>query len=137
MQRADTFIMKKEVYLEMINCCRQKLPLEGCGLISGREGFGETLWCLPDSSISQSMFYISQDTLFSVVKQIEKRNEKLTGVFHSHPTTPAYPSSYDIRNNPYSHLAYLIVSFKKSEPDVGIFKIINQKHVSPLKIKVV
>lgn len=137
MLRDNVYEMKKEVYLEMIKFCKQELPLEACGLISGRAGLGEMLWCLANPSTSNSKFLISEKTISSVMKQVEKNQEILTGVFHSHPVTSAYPSTTDISNNPYSNLAYLIVSFKHSQPAVGCFRIIDQEKVVPLNLIIV
>lgn len=137
MLRNNVYEMKKDVYLEMIKFCKQELPLEGCGLISGIEGLGGTLWCLPNPSKSNSKFSISEKAMYSIMKQVEKNLEKLTGVFHSHPVTSAYPSTSDIRNNPYSNIAYIIVSFKRNQPTVGCFRIVDQEKVLPLKLSIV
>ncbi len=136
MQLENIYTIKEEVYLSMINFCKQGLPLEVCGLISGPENFGATLWALENPTNSHSRFSISEQTIASVMEQVEKKGEKITGVFHSHPTTAAYPSRSDIRNNPNSNLAYLIVSFKRSQPTVGCFKIINREKVVQLKLNI-
>jgi proteasome lid subunit RPN8/RPN11 len=135
-QHLETFKIKKSVYLEMIDFCRTNLPFEACGLLSGTEGMGRTLWKLKNESRSPNRFSMSKESIQQAVNEMEVKGEQLIGIFHSHPSTPAFPSSHDIKNNPYTDLAYIIVSFYKGKIEVGCFKT-DGKTAIPLHLIVV
>lgn len=79
---------------------------------------------------------MSQEAIKRAVMEMNEKDENLTGIFHSHPTSPAFPSSQDIENNPYDQIAYFIVSFYKGKVDVGCFKL-NNKKVIPVKLNII
>jgi [CysO sulfur-carrier protein]-S-L-cysteine hydrolase len=117
----------------MIAYCKQGLPYEECGLLSGINETGCTLWKIKNESRHLNRFYMSKEAIKRAVVEMNEKDEKLTGIFHSHPTSLAVPSSRDIDNNPYDQLAYFIVSFYKGKIDVGCFRM-NNKRVIPLKL---
>nr|WP_306074342.1 M67 family metallopeptidase [Neobacillus sp. 179.-C4.2 HS]MDP5194121.1 M67 family metallopeptidase [Neobacillus sp. 179.-C4.2 HS] len=121
--------MKKSVYEEMIAYCKQALPYEACGLLSGMNGTGNTLWKIKNESLSLNRFYMSKEAIKHAGMGMHEKHEKFTGIFHSHPTSLAIPSSHDIENNPYDDIAYLIVSFYKGKVDVRCYKMNNKKVV--------
>jgi [CysO sulfur-carrier protein]-S-L-cysteine hydrolase len=130
---SDHYIMGKVVYQEMIEYCRNHLPYEACGLLSGVTGKGLTLWKLKNESRRLNRFYMSRKSIKQAVEEMEEHEELPTGIFHSHPNTPATPSFQDIKNNPYTKLAYIIVSFYKGKVEVGCFKT-NGKSAVPLEL---
>jgi proteasome lid subunit RPN8/RPN11 len=132
----DHFKIKKDVYEDMIAYCQQALPNEACGLISGVKGKGSTLWKIKNESLYPNRFYMSEEAIKLTVMKMEENGENPTGIFHSHPSSPAIPSSLDIENNPYTHLAYIIVSFYKGKVEVVCFKMENKK-AKPLKLIVI
>ncbi len=127
------FKIKKDVYEDMIAHCQSALPKEGCGLLSGIASSGETLLKLRNESHHSNRFYMSAESIKKAIETIEKKGEMLTGIFHSHPSSPAIPSSHDIQNNPYNDLAYLIVSFYKGNIEVRCFRIENKTAI-PLEL---
>lgn len=130
------FKIKKDVYEDMIEFCRKALPYEGCGLLSGITATGDTLWKLKNESLNPNRFYMPAEAIKLAVKNMENKGGELLGIFHSHPSSPAIPSSHDIENNPYTDLAYLIISFYKGKIEVGCFKM-KDKTVIPLKLIVI
>lgn len=113
--------MKRSVYVAMIEHCKRCLPNEGCGLLSGTEEAGDSLWPIENEAHHPNRFYMSASAIEEAVEKMKKKGEQLTAIFHSHPSTPAVPSSHDIANNPYTELAYLIVSFHNNDVDVACF----------------
>lgn len=129
----EYFMIKKDVYEDMISYCQDALPYEGCGLLSGIKATGDTLWKLENESLNLNRFYMSVEAIKLAVQNMANKGEKLSGIFHSHPSSPAIPSSHDIENNLYTYLTYLIVSFYKGKVEVGCFKM-DDKTASPLKL---
>ncbi|MBB6445219.1 Mov34/MPN/PAD-1 family protein [Bacillus benzoevorans] len=126
---SDKFLIKRSVYDAMIEHCKQCLPNEGCGLLSGIGKSGDTLWKLQNEANHPNRFHMSVEAIEQAVNNMESRGENLSGIFHSHPSSPAVPSSHDIANNPYTDIIYLIVSFYKGEIEVGCFIMEAQKAV--------
>lgn len=134
--RIPSFEIKKAVYEEMVLYCQQALPYEACGLLSGIQFNGTNLWEIKNESLRINRFIMSKESIERTSKNANGIGEKITGIFHSHPSSSAYPSSHDIENNPYPNLAYLIVSFYKGKVEVGCFQIIKGM-VIPLKLNIV
>lgn len=130
------FKIRKIVYEDMISYCQSILPYEACGLLSGGDGTGDSLWKLKNESPSPNRFTMSKEEIKKAVTKMNEQGERLSGIFHSHPSTHAFPSSHDIKNNSYIHLAYIIVSFYKGKIEVGCFKT-NGKTVNPMKLLII
>ncbi|CAM3761673.1 Mov34/MPN/PAD-1 family protein [Cytobacillus oceanisediminis] len=129
-------LIKRDVYEEMITYCSELLPYEACGLLSGIKDRFTTLWKIKNETKRFNRFTMSSESIKTTVKEMEKIGEVLSGIFHSHPSSPALPSTHDIRNNSYPELPYLIVSFHKGRTEVRCFKMIDKK-VFPINIKII
>ncbi len=130
------FFIKKTTYDEMIAYCKGLLPYEACGLLSEAEGKSSTLWKIKNETKRFNRFAMSSESIKIAVKEMKKKGESLSGIFHSHPNSPAVPSTHDIRNNSYPEFPYLIVSFHKGRTEVKCFKMIGRK-VIPINIKII
>jgi [CysO sulfur-carrier protein]-S-L-cysteine hydrolase len=119
--------IKQDILLGMIDYCRTQLPYEACGILSGRGSYNETLWLMKNTEKSTTSFAMDMQEVEKSMELIRKRNERLTGIFHSHPRAPAYPSIDDIKNWHYPNSAYFIISFSKGLPEVRCFSIVNYK----------
>ncbi|WP_209125419.1 Mov34/MPN/PAD-1 family protein [Alkalihalobacillus sp. BA299] len=133
----NIYYMKKEVYQQIVEYCKKEAPLEACGLISGIDKKGLSFWPVPNEENSPFQFKISEKSMKETLSKVERKGEQLTGVFHSHPNTRAYPSYYDIKNHSYPNLAYIIVSLLKKEPTVCCFSINENKQVTNLKLELI
>ncbi len=120
------YYIKSTLLREMVDYCRRHLPFEGCGLLSGTEQTGLTLWKLQNENRSVSGFSMSERAVAMALHQMKQKGEQLTGIFHSHPTTPPYPTKKDMKYNPYSNIAYIIVSFNTHPSEIGCFLVDNQ-----------
>lgn len=129
------FCIKRTIYEEMITYCKESLPYEACGLLSGAKGPSTTLWKIKNETQKFNRFIMSSESIKLAVHNMETIGESLSGIFHSHPNSPALPSSHDIKNNSYPELPYLIVAFYKGKTEVNCFKMIDKK-VIPLNIKI-
>jgi [CysO sulfur-carrier protein]-S-L-cysteine hydrolase len=120
----------------MIEHCRKELPLEGCGLLSGKNGIAESIWPMKNINRSPNSFAMELNQIEKVLEQINNQHEELVGIYHSHPTAAAYPSPQDIAYNNYPEVAHLILSFEWSAflPDVKCYQLKGNR-VTPLTIK--
>ena len=119
--RTAHFKIKKDVFEEMIACCQLELPYEESGLLSGIPASGDTLLKLKNESPSPNRFFMSVKAIKHAVHNMENKGEKSSDIFHSHPSSPAIPSSHEIENKPDIDLDYLIDEFYKEKIDVVCF----------------
>jgi [CysO sulfur-carrier protein]-S-L-cysteine hydrolase len=131
-----TFLMSKSAWQKMISHCTEELPLEACGLLSGKNGVAETVWPMENIKRSPVSFSMDIEQIRSVFELIDKKDECLIGIYHSHPTGSAYPSAGDIAYNNYPEVGHLIVSLANKTPIVNCFQI-KGKQVTPLSIQLV
>ena len=135
-QSLASYQIEGKVLEEMISYSKENLPYEACGLISGEKDQGSTLWKMENESKSPFRFSMSEEAVSSVLGKMKEQEEELTGIFHSHPHTPASPSEKDIRFNPYPELAYFIVSLAGSMPEVRCIRM-GEEQVEELALEIV
>lgn len=121
----------------MVSFCLEAFPYEACGFLSGDPSTGKTLWKMENEANQLNRFYMSDGSIRLVAEKIEEKGEEFSGIFHSHPTSPPVPSLLDRKNNPYSNLAYIIVSFYKGEVNVGCYLIESEEKVIPVQLVII
>lgn len=95
---------------------------EVCGLLvsSKNNGLIDQFVTIPNiSNNPQHYFEFAPEVFVREYFDINKKNGKILGVIHSHPTSNAYPSSEDIANWYYKELSYWI--FSVAEQTVNAF----------------
>jgi len=55
------------------------------------------------------------------MRSMHENGEIMTGIFHSHPNTPARPSARDQREAHYTHVYYFIASLQHTAPEIKTF----------------
>lgn len=119
-------MLPRSVWEAMKAYCQSLLPEEACGLLAGfpeNSGTGASRLTVTEfvpvpniSSHRLHEFEMSAQALTEHLFHIQKKQQKksLIGFVHSHPTTPAVPSSKDA-NTLWKQTAAIILSFE--EPD--------------------
>lgn len=110
-----------QAYRELAGYCVSKLPVEACGLLSGREGIAETCWPITNREESPTAFTMDEAELDMVLEEIERSGEELVGMFHSHPTAAAKPSPFDKEHIVFP-CSYLILSLASGRPRLRSYK---------------
>ena len=90
-------------------------PLEGCGLMAGRNGVVQIIYQISNRLNSPVAFEMDPEEQLAAMLDIEQRELELLAIYHSHPHGPATPSAVDIKMNYYPKTAHVIVSW--SDPD--------------------
>lgn len=98
-------------------------PSECCGLLSGADGVITDAHPLRNAADKpETRYSAAPEELFSATRRIRESGHKLLGIYHSHPRTPAYPSSLDVEMAFYPEAVYFIVSLE-SRLDLRAFRI--------------
>ncbi len=130
----EKIVVPIQMLQQMIDHAIGEMPNECCGVIGGQESRLDTLYPLQNEQASPTRYFGKPRDLFDAVKAMRKTGEDMTGIYHSHPTSPAYPSETDIAENGYPGLYYFIVSLVDKEPHVRCFQIPEDGSVYELEI---
>lgn len=102
----------------MLAHCRKAYPDEACGLLAGAGDRVTDIFELTNTEPSPVSYFMDPQEQFRALKEMRGRGLQLTGIFHSHPQSPAYPSSTDIKLAFYDEVVYVIASFVEAETPV-------------------
>lgn len=81
----------------IIKHCRAGLPNESCGMLGGKDGNVEKVYAMANARPGPDYYEMDPEEQFRVMKDIRENGLQLIGLFHSHPTGQAYPSSVDVQ----------------------------------------
>lgn len=107
---------------ELVDHLRGWLPFEGCGLLA-TDGRRVTR-IYPGTNVAKSATFYEMDPkeVLAAMQDIDERGLRLGAIFHSHPSTPAYPSPTDLDLIFDPEVYMIIVSLANDEPDVHAFR---------------
>lgn len=104
-------IMPKVLLAEITAYCGAEPDLERCGLLAGR-GESATRF-FPTRNIAADpahQFMVDPTDQLASFRAMHEAREEMLGIVHSHPNSPAQPSSTDLALAAYPGIAYLIIS---------------------------
>jgi [CysO sulfur-carrier protein]-S-L-cysteine hydrolase len=110
---------------EIVAHARAGLPNEACGIIAGRDGRAELL--LPAESDEPSPYYyrIESRDQIRIMNEIDDAGLDLIGIYHSHVSSPAYPSRTDAEQAFWPDAVYVIVSLAGGGAELKGYRIAN------------
>lgn len=119
----------KSLLDDMVEHAVADSPNECCGLIGGRDGKATTLYRARNAEQSPLRYSIAPGEQLAIMDRIERADEDLVGIYHSHTKTEAYPSQTDINLAAgWPDPTYFIVSLMDpDEPAVRGFRIRNNE----------
>ena len=88
--------LKKTDLQRIIDHCTAGLPNESCGMLAGKDGTVEKVYCMKNAKPGPDYYEMEPEEQFRVMKDIRDADLQMIGLFHSHPTGQAYPSSVDV-----------------------------------------
>jgi len=94
-------ILGKLLLNEMVEYVNQRLPLEACGLLAGKNGRVEKMIGVMNQAQSPVRFVMNPREQLNAIDWIESHDLDLLGIFHSHPTGPETVSPTDIAEAAY------------------------------------
>jgi proteasome lid subunit RPN8/RPN11 len=120
----DTVEMKQQILQQMIQQALQDYPMESCGMLAGSSGVIHHIHPIRNQLQSAVRYFIDPAELFSYFKLIRSLHLDLLGIYHSHPSTEAFPSFSDIERAFYPSSDYFIISLQElARPVVRAFRI--------------
>ncbi len=121
--------ISKEVHRQMITHAKTGYPNEACGIVAGSKlGEGTHFFPMKNMDESSISYFMDPKEQLRVFKQMRELKADMTGIFHSHVASEAFPSQKDIRLAFYPDVSYVIVSLaSRSKPVLRSFKIQDEK----------
>lgn len=103
-------------------------PEESCGLLArGVDGQLRMAYCLTNAAHSETAFLLDPTEHFRALSHAERQGWGISGLFHSHVGSPAFPSPTDVAKAPDPDWLYLVVSLAGPQPEVHGFRIQNHR----------
>lgn len=118
-----SLIIPKMIFQDMISHCKNELPYETCGILSGKDENILTRWEFHSPFKYRHRFFVEKNLVREVLEKIQKKQEEVIGTYHTHPTTDPIPSHMDIKNHSDPDVLMIIVSFRFREPIVKCYKV--------------
>jgi proteasome lid subunit RPN8/RPN11 len=129
-----------EIRAEMMKHALDSLPNEACGYLAGRSGLVQQYFPIRNELQSPVAFRMDSADQLHAEDAIQAADLEILGIFHSHPTSAAFPSPTDCANLYLSERSvdgeyYLvhpqalrvIASFrKKRSPELRAFRILEE-----------
>jgi len=108
----------------MVEHARLEAPLECCGLLMGQAGRITCLRRMRNLAQSPVRYQMVPGELFQFFKDLRGSGLQHLGIYHSHPSSEAYPSATDIAQASYPDCIYFILSLLvPGVPSVRAFSI--------------
>ena len=119
----------------MLLHCKEAYPNEACGILAGKGAEVSKIYKMANTEKSPVSYFMDSKEQFKVMKDIRENNLSMLAIFHSHPSSPPYPSAKDMSLAFYEDCVYVIVSLSEKEPVVKGF-LIRQDAVKEIAISV-
>jgi [CysO sulfur-carrier protein]-S-L-cysteine hydrolase len=122
---------------EIVRHARDEFPRECCGLIAGKDGTPTRLYRMTNVEEGNRLYRVDDDELYQLTKELYDRDEVEFAIYHSHPSSPAYPSKTDVELAFWQDAYYLICSLEEPDsPYLRAFRIVDSQ-ISEAEIEVV
>jgi cysteine synthase B len=123
-RNVDHVVLAREHLASVLEQAGEEAPLESCGLLLGRGRTVERVFRGTNIDRSPVTYNMDPQELFRAHREMESAGLDLVAIYHSHPRTPAFPSSTDVGKAMYPDAIYVIVSLQDvSRPEVRAFRI--------------
>ncbi|MFN2506400.1 MAG: Mov34/MPN/PAD-1 family protein [Acidimicrobiales bacterium] len=119
----------RSAYLAMLAHALDDIPLEACGLMAAPLGAnsGEvgTVYRCRNAAASARVYELNSLDYLHADRDADARGLQITGVYHSHTHTEAWPSPTDVDQAPDPDWHYVVISLRHPEPVLRSFRIVD------------
>ncbi|MDH5393620.1 MAG: M67 family metallopeptidase [Gammaproteobacteria bacterium] len=107
----QTIQLPRQIVNKILAHAQTREQQEICGLISQNKLNEMKIFPVTNISTDASRFFeMDAAEMIHAMKSIRNEDAELFAIYHSHPTTAAFPSAIDIEKAGYPDALYLIVS---------------------------
>ncbi len=113
----------KNLFEEIISHCTDTYPNEACGILAGKGSEALKIYKMANIEKSPVSYEFDSREHIKAIRDMRENNHTMLAIFHSHPSSPAYPSAKDMNLAFYEDCIYVIVSLIEKQPVVKGFLI--------------
>ncbi|MHC4643847.1 MAG: M67 family metallopeptidase [Planctomycetota bacterium] len=124
------------IFEQMVVQTRAEAPIEACGILAGRESRVEKLYKMTNADRRSDHFMMEPKEQFKMIKDIREAGLEMLAIYHSHPETPARPSSEDLRLALTPDVTYVIVSLANGDHPAMKGFLIEKGSVTEVPVKI-
>jgi aspartate racemase len=110
----------------MLAHAQRERPNESCGLIAFQYDRAVKLYPGTNVLASATRYRMEDREVLGAVDEIDRKGWWLGAIYHSHPTSPAVPSSTDLREANWPDALMIIISLQHEQPDVRAYRTTHQ-----------
>jgi proteasome lid subunit RPN8/RPN11 len=117
----------RPAYLQIVAHALDGLPEEACGLLAAPpDATGDVCTVYPcrNAAASARVYELHPLDHLKADRDAGAHGLQITGVYHSHTHTDAYPSPTDVAQAPDPDWHYVLVSLRHAEPVLRSFRIV-------------
>lgn len=118
-------VLRRTHWQQMLEDCRSRLPLEACGLVSGKDGKSTRVYPAENALQSPVRYRLEPKQQLQILNEIEESGCDLLAIYHSHPNGPEGPSETDLAEAAYPDAVYLIWSNVDSKWSCRAYQIVD------------
>ncbi|MCI0468771.1 MAG: M67 family metallopeptidase [Nitrospirae bacterium] len=119
----NNIIIPSHIFTEMLAHCKTCYPNEACGILAGRDDEVSAIFKMTNIENSTVTYMMDSKEQFQAMKDMRENNLSMLAIFHSHPSSAAYPSERDVSLAFYDNCVYIIISLLDKEPVVMAYSI--------------
>ncbi len=125
----DRLRLPRPLVNQILTQAQHSPEAEICGLIAAKNGTASRCYPVHNAAADPVHRYqMEPQAQIEALRQMRAADETLLAIYHSHPHTPATPSSSDIEEANYPDAVYLIISLDiKGVLQISAFHIANGK----------
>jgi proteasome lid subunit RPN8/RPN11 len=130
---------------EVLSHCKEIYPNEACGFLAGEGHLVKKIYKIRNIKNSPVDYEMDPKEQLRCEKEMREKGLKLIGIYHSHPSSSAYPSQMDIARvywpgDPdmplYPDACYMIIGPVDGNTEVKVFKIDTAQQIKEIELKV-
>ncbi len=114
-------VLTRSMHEQIIQESRQGAPEEICGVIRGRDEVAKELVPAVNVASERTINYQVDPEVLMMQFRFEEVGDTMTGIYHSHPESEAYPSATDAWSAHYPDTHYVICSLAQPEAEIRSF----------------
>jgi len=120
-----TIQIPRQIVNQILQHAQSDDELEVCGFISEKNGLPYKAYpILNVAETPDHLYKMDGKQQIDAMREMRENDESLFAIYHSHPSSEAYPSKIDIEESQYPEAIYIIVSLNtKGVLDLRAFKL--------------
>ena len=126
------FEITREVHAQLVGLALDEYPLEACGLVSGPPALdggpgdrGVRFHPCRNDAESARVYTVDPRDFMAAEADADDHGREINAVVHSHTHSEPYPSPTDVASAVSPAWHYVIVSLKRSSPEVRSYRIVD------------